>query len=137
MMERILGALSVSASGLRAQRIRMDTIAENIANANTTRDIEGRNNPYRRKDVVFAAGMGRWGAEPGVSVADIVEDAGFELRHEPDHPDADAAGYVKFPRIRVIQEMVDMMLASRSYEANITAMETTKAMFAASLRIIA
>ena len=131
----MLASFDISASALAAQRIRMNVIAENIANAHTTRDEAGRAVPYRRREVIFRAE--RTGGQPGVSVSEVREDRSEPRRvWDPDHPDA-VGGYVAYPNVNVIQEMVDMTLASRSYEANVTAIETAKAMSSAALRIIA
>lgn len=130
----MFGSLDISASALEAQRVRMDVIAGNIANAHTTRDARGRPSPYRRKEVVFAPARD---GGPGVTVEEIREDGSPPRRvWDPRHPDA-VGGYVSYPNVNVIQEMVDMTLASRSYEANVTAIETAKGMFSAALRIIA
>ena len=132
----MLTILDVSASALSAERARMNTIAENLANANTTRDAWGRPIPYRRKEVIFAAARDEKG-DPGVRVADIREDARpFRVVWDPDHPDA-VDGLVRYPNVNVIEEMVDMIMASRAYEANVTAMELTKGMAAATLRLLA
>ncbi len=150
-----MNALDISASALSAQRTRMTAIAGNIANANTTRDEYGRRIPYRRLEVLFAAGSedgsagaagagGAGGTVRGVRVTDVrpARDP-FRWVRDPAHPDAvdDPAspfhGQVLMPRINAVHEMVDMMLASRAYEANLSSMETTKAMTAAALRIIA
>ena len=135
--------LDISASALSAQRTRMTAIAGNIANAGTTRDEHGRPNPYRRLEVIFSSGA-PGGKTPGVRVDQIREDPDpFHWVHDPNHPDAvkdpDSENYgdVLMPRINVVHEMVDMMLASRAYEANLTAIEVTKTMNAAALRIIA
>jgi flagellar basal-body rod protein FlgC len=143
-----MNALDISASALSAQRTRMSAIAGNIANAGTTRDADGRPRPYRRLEVLFAAGaggaLGSGGSGPGVHVAAVREDPlPYRWAYEPTHPDAvrdpqsDRNGYVLLPRINAVQEMVDMMLASRAYEANLSAVEVTKAMQSAALRIIA
>ena len=127
-------SLDISASALTAQRIRMNVIAENIANAHTTRDAQGQPAPYRRREVVFSPTRAN---VAGVSVAEIREDPSPSRRvWEPNHPDA-VGGYVAYPNVNVIQEMVDMTIASRSYEANVTAIETARAMASAALRIIA
>lgn len=138
-----MNALEISASALAAQRIRMTVVAANIANAHTTRDAYGRPNPYRRQEVVFAEGASR-GVQGGVHVREVRADAiPFQWIHDPDHPDAvrDPSspfhGSVRMPRVNVVEETVDMMVASRTYEANLAAMEATKAMHAAALRIIA
>lgn len=129
---------SVSASGMEAQRYRMNIIASNLANVETTRTETG--GAYRRKDIVFAAqAEGGFGAvlrqamdagQPtGVKVAGVIEDA-RPLKHvyEPGHPDADPNGYVAFPNINVAEEMVNMIAASRSYEANVSAFKATREM---------
>ena len=135
-------ALDTSASGLTAQRVRMDTVANNVLNANTTRDANGLPNAYRRRFVVFAQGRQptRAGGDagPGVHVAGIEADRSpFSKRYEPGHPDADAAGYVNYPNVDLAVEMVNMMEASRAYEANLSTMETTKTMINASIRLLA
>src|SRR2546426_2196861 len=127
-----MNALDISGSALSAERVRMSAIAGNIANASTTRDADGKVNPYRRLEVLFASGAPSGGgaslAEPaaGVRVAAVREDPRpFQWSYDPGHPDAvrdpqsDRKGYVLLPRINVVQEMVDMMLASRAYEANL------------------
>ncbi len=136
--------LDISASALAAERIRMTTIAGNIANASTTRDAEGRNVPYRRMEVLFASGAPGRSGGPGVRVEAVREDGHpYRWVHDPDHPDAirdpssDRRGYVLMPNINPVEEMVDMMLASRAYEANLSAMDVTRTMHAAALRIIA
>jgi flagellar basal-body rod protein FlgC len=141
-----MNALDISGSALSAQRARMNAIAGNIANASTTRDAEGRPNPYRRVEVLFAAGAdaSQGAKSAGVRVAAVREDARpFQWTYDPAHPDSvrdpasDRYGYVLMPRINVVEEMVDMMLASRAYEANLSALEVTKVMHTESLRIIA
>ncbi len=133
-----LTGMRVSSSGMSAQRARMNTIASNIANVNTTRAPEG--GPYRRKEVVFAAlpqqrNFGEILAGKvdedinRVQVVDIRPDRkGPIMKYDPTHSDANEEGYVAYPDINVMQEMVDMLQASRSYEANISAMNTTKNM---------
>jgi len=134
----VFGSLDTSASALAAQRIRMDTIANNLANINTTRDARGRVNPYRRKEAVFAVGSPtapRSGE--GVRVLAIKEDLSeFNKVHKPGHPDADADGYVLTPNVNLIQEIVDMIEASRAYEANVTAMQASKSLVQSSMRIL-
>ena len=130
-------ALDMGASGLLAQRTRLDTIAANIANANTTHDASGKVNPYRRRFVVFAAGQQNRPDKPGVHVANVQVDASpFQRRFEPGHPDADADGYVAYPNIDLSIEYVNALEASRAYEANVSMMEVSKAMINASLRLI-
>ena len=138
-------ALNVSATGLTAERLRMDVTAENLANAQTTRGADGQ--PYRRKEVVLgeAAGggfgstlakaMGNSGG--GVEVQAITEDATpGKLVYDPGHPDADNDGYVRMPNVDTVAEMVDLITASRGYEANVTAMQTAKQMFSKTLDIL-
>lgn len=130
--------LDIGASALVAQRARLDTIAANVAHMNTTEDEAGKPNPYRRRFVVFRAGQEGDASRPGVHVASVMQDPSpFRKAYEPGHPDADADGYVKYPNIDMAVEQVNALEASRAYEANITAMEVTKAMLNASLRIIA
>ena len=130
--------LDMGASGLQAQRTRMDTIAANIANANTTRNAHGQPIPYRRRFVLFAPGQPGASALPGVRVQEIkLDQSPFQKRYEPGHPDADADGYVKYPNIDLAMEYVNALEASRAYEANVTMMEVSKQMLNASLRLIA
>lgn len=143
----LFDALEISASGLSAERLRMDVVAENLANAQSTRGAGG--GPYRRKEVVLReAGGGAFataldaaragGSAPhGVRVAAIVEDdAPDRLVHDPGHPDADARGYVRMPNVNTVTEMVDLIAASRGYEANVTAMQAAKQMFAKTLDLL-
>ena len=133
----------ISGSGLDAQRIRMNVIASNLANAQSTSTPEG--GPYRRKDVVFTASATPFGemfqdtlnaGDQGVEVSEIIEDQRpFKTVFDPQHPDADSEGYVQFPNVNLLEEMVNMMSASRSYEANVTALNTTKSMVAKALEI--
>src|SRR5262245_53505457 len=130
-------SLDIGASALLAQRVRMDTIAGNVANINTTRNEKGQPVPYRRRIVTFAAAA-PGGKSAGVRVAAIESDMSpFNERFEPGNKDADARGYVKYPNIDLAIEYVNMLEASRAYEANVTLMETTKAMINSSLRLIA
>jgi len=127
---------SVSASALAAQRQRMNTIASNMANANSTRTAEG--GPYRRQDVVFSSelmGATQSGLE-GVKVSGIVKDESpFKMIHDPGHPDADKDGFVAMPNVNIIEEMVNMMMATRAYEASVSAFNMSKAMFAKTLEL--
>lgn len=138
----LFGAISVSASGMEAQRTRAELITENLANADTTRTPEG--GPYRRKDAVFTTAPVAFsftdalsdasGGSQGVSVSDItVDDSDPERRYMPGHPDADPDGYVAFPRIDPAEEMVDLMSASRGYQANVAAISAVKDMIARSI----
>ncbi len=138
-------SMNVSATGMTAQRLRMDTISQNIANISTTRTDEG--GPYRRKMVQFEEinakasfndilGSYLDATNGGVRVIDIVEDdAPFIITYNPTHPDADEDGYVKMPNVNSIEEMTNLIDANRSYEANITAFNATKSMVTAALNI--
>lgn len=136
-------SLRISASGLSAERLRMDTIASNIANASTTRGKDGE--PYRRKIALFQENLTRemdktTGKEKesllGVKAVKVTED-NSELRrvYDPTHPDADENGYVLMPNVNILNEMADMISATRSYEANIDAINSEKAMFSKALEI--
>lgn len=127
-------ALEISASGLVAQRIRLNSIANNIANLSTTRDARGRSNPYVREQVIFQVGLPGGRGKEGVHVARIQRDdpetvpgaEPFRLRYEPGHPDANARGYVRLPNIDPTRELVNGLEAARAYEANIQAIEVFK-----------
>lgn len=128
-------ALDISASGLVAQRMRLNIIANNLANVSTTRDAQGNPNPYVRKQVIFQTGMPEMNSKMGVHVAAIDEDdpsrmgtEPFRLEYRPGHPDANAQGYVQLPNIDPAREYVDALEAGRAYEANIQAIEIYKAM---------
>lgn len=142
----VFGALDTSASGMTAQRLRTDIIAQNIANVNTTRDADG--NVYRRKTVVFEekspsafsnalnAAMGTNSDSRGVKVTSIVEDQSEGKKvYDPSHPDADTEGYVTYPNVNTVTEMTNLIDASRSYEANITAFNATKSMALRALEV--
>jgi flagellar basal-body rod protein FlgC len=133
----VFGSLDISTSGLVAQRIRLNTISANIANADSTRDERGRLNPYRRKYPVFAEALDRSGRSLGVKVDRVAEDSSdFRRVFDPGHPDA-VNGYVTYPNVHLATEYVNALEATRAYEANITAIEATKAMISASLRLLA
>jgi flagellar basal-body rod protein FlgC len=141
----LLSALSVSASGMAAQRERTELLVENLANADTTRTPEG--GPYRRKDVVFASDpnasafsslfdsqMSESGV--GVRVAQVVQDTSEpEKRYMPGHPDADADGYVAYPKMNPAEDMVDLLNASRTYQANVSAISAVKDMVQKSMEL--
>lgn len=130
-------ALDMGASGLMAQRTRLDTIAANIANANTTHDATGKVNPFRRRFVVFGTGQPNQPGKAGVHVKSVeVDQSPFQRRFEPGHPDADPQGYVSYPNIDLAVEYVNALEASRAYEANVSMMEVSKAMINATLRLI-
>ncbi|MGE5609848.1 MAG: flagellar basal body rod protein FlgC [Bacillota bacterium] len=131
-------ALDISSSALVAQRARLDTVAGNIANMNTTRDAKGEAAPYRRRFVVFSPGQAENPSLPGVHVQKIAQDRSpFRKVYEPSHPDANKQGYVQYPNIDMAVEFVNALEASRAYEANVTVMEVTKSMINSSLRLLA
>ena len=131
-------AFDIGASALTAQRVRMDTIAGNVANINTTRNAQGQRVPYRRRFVVFTPGRAEDSGAPGVHVAQVgLDQSPFRRVFDPGHADADKDGYVLYPNIDLAIEQVNMLDASRAYEANVTMMETTKAMINSTLRLIA
>ena len=146
-MKSFIIGLDISSTGLRAQRIRINTIASNIANINTTRTDEG--GPYVRKEVIFSAkpmfNGKMWGVHPyisfmypkipvpqdnvlsGVEVYNIVDDPRPPvLKYDPYHPDADENGYVAYPNINTVEEMVNLISAQRAYEANVAVASATK-----------
>ena len=140
------GTLGISASALRAERLRLDVIASNLANASTTRTPAG--GPYRRRNVVFVAqpeetafgatleSLTEQDAREGVRVVQVVDDpTPPRLVYDPGHPDANAEGYVAYPNINPVAETVDLMAATRAYEANVQAVNATKRMADAALSI--
>ncbi len=135
---------SISASGMEAQRLRMNIIASNLANVETTRTSSG--GPYRRKDILFETDRPNSFADylnasvdaqsAGVKVAGIIEDSRpLKYAYEPSHPDADTNGYVAYPNVSVAEEMVNMISASRSYDANVSAFKATRDMANKALEI--
>src|SRR5207249_8678872 len=117
--------LRISGSALTAERIRLDTIAQNIANSQTTRGPDGR--AYRRREVVFEAIPSGQPDAGGVRVTEVVESSAPPERvYNPSHPDADAQGYVEMPNVNPVEEMVDMLAATRAYEANVAAVNATR-----------
>jgi flagellar basal-body rod protein FlgC len=134
-------ALDVNASGLTAQRKRVEVSSSNLANSQTTRTEEG--GAYRRKDVVFQAtsfqnslGMAMGKGVEGVEISDVIDDpAPFVRLYQPGHPDADNEGYVSYPNVDSMTEMANLVEASRSYEANIAAMSIVKTMINRTLEI--
>jgi flagellar basal-body rod protein FlgC len=145
----LFDALNISGSGLTADRLQMDVTSENLANAQTTRTATG--GPYQRQQVVLQeiqpsgfqsaleGAMGSSSGPPagGVQVAGIVNDPSPpRLVYEPGNPDANAQGYVAMPNVNPVTEMVDLISASRNYEANVTAMQTTKSMYEKSLTLL-
>ncbi len=140
-------ALSTTASALTAQRFRMDVLAENIASATVTRTATGE--PYRRRNVTLAAAddtrsfssllrknRDMVNNEYGVKVTRVIEDQSpFKLVFDPNHPDADAQGYVRMPNVDTLRENVDMLATSQAYSANITAFNVTKSMITKAMEI--
>lgn len=139
-------AFDISATGMTAERIRMDTISQNIANIKTTRTEDGT--PYRRKIVTFAEKettpfssyyntLSGQATGNGVKVTSIVEDmtSDFVMEYDPSHPDADENGYVSYPNVNTVTEMTNLIDASRAYEANTTAFNAAKSMVQAALQI--
>lgn len=133
----VFSAMNISATGMTAQRTRLDVISQNIANVNTTRDSDG--NAYKRKSVIFEEktyvsfddalinATGNLGK--GVKISEIFEDSSEgRMVYDPSHPDADEKGYVTYPNVNTVTEMTDMIDASRSYEANVTAFNASKNM---------
>lgn len=149
----MFGLFDVSTSGLVAQRVRLETIAANLANQETLLDAQGNFAPWRRRSVEFAAGehaatgghsafdhaaLGVDGnAGLGVRVAAIREGDSFDLRHQPGHPYADAAGYVRYPDVDPVIEQIDALDAVRAYESNIAAVEASKSIYASALGLLA
>ncbi|MGB2711062.1 MAG: flagellar basal body rod protein FlgC [Conexibacter sp.] len=146
----LFDAIDIAGSGLSAERLRMDVTAGNLANAQTTRGADGQ--PYHRREVVLQeasgasfgsvlsgaiAGTSATQAPVGVQVAGVVEDSDPLRRvYDPGHPDADAQGYVSLPNVNPVTEMVDLISASRAYEANVTAMQTAKTLFTKTLELL-
>ena len=141
----IFNSINISASALTAEKTRIDIIAKNMANANSTRATGGM--PYRRQMAIFEENKATSFSEhlskhinknngQGVKISKIVEDdTPFKLKYEPGHPDADENGYVEMPNVDTIKEMVDLISAQRSYDANITAMNASKSMLMKALDI--
>ncbi len=145
----IFNAFNISATGMSAQRVRMDVLAQNAANVSTTRTEDGT--PYKRKNVVFhekaannfstilnsMTGSRNAAIGSGVKVTEIVEDdkTPMNMVYDPSHPDADENGYVTYPNVNVVTEMTDLIDATRAYEANVTAFNATKNMALKALEI--
>ena len=140
-----MGSMTTSATGMTAQQLRTDLISQNLANVNTTRDENGE--PYRRKIAVFAEktnngfgsalnkALGTSGR--GVKVSMVAEDTDTDMKmvYDPSHPDADENGYVTYPNVDTVTEMTNMIDATRSYEANVTAFNASKQMLLKTLEI--
>jgi flagellar basal-body rod protein FlgC len=146
---KLFNSFNINASALTANRLRMDVVSSNIANANTTRGelVDGEWQPYRRKTVQLQEQtMSSFGGKlqealgqppsSGVKVSGIKGDATpFKVVYDPSHPDADNNGYVTLPNVDIVKEMVDLMASSRAYEANVTALNASKSMFMKALQI--
>lgn len=140
-MSGFFSAMDISASGLMAERLRMETTANNIANANSTKTENG--DPYRRKTVVFSSEVDRIAGRPtsnhltGVQVVGIETDPSeFPVIHDPFHPHADKDGFVRLPNVQIPNEMIDLITASRSYEANLKSLSLFKEMIEQSLALL-
>ncbi len=143
----LFGSINISSSGLTAERLRMDIISKNIANANTTRTANGT--PYKRQVVTFKAAetesfkthLSKYmnknnDVGNGVEVTSIKEDeSSFKRVYDPGHPDADKTGYVLMPNVNIVTEMINMISATRAYEANVTALNSSKSMMMKALEI--
>lgn len=128
-------SMQISATGLAAERLRMDTITSNMANVSTTRSADG-NGPYTRRIAVFQEALDEKQRPMGVKAVKIEkDDSPFRQEYDPTHPDADANGYVKMPNVNVLNEMADMMVASRCYDANVDTMNALKSMFSKALEL--
>jgi len=147
MANELFSSMHIGAAGMSAQRSRMDIVAENIANAESTRTREG--GAYRRRQVIFQAtpmgqnfsdvfkGSMERGGRQSVQVVGVEQDPRpFRKVHDPAHPDANAEGIVELPNVNMVEEMVDMNSAARSFEANVTTMEASKRMFMKSLELL-
>ena len=140
------GAIDLAASGLTAERVRMDVTSENLANAQTTNGAGGQ--PYRRQEVVLQQAGGGFGAQlsgalgqagtpGGVEVAGVVSDpTPDQLVYDPGHPGANAQGYVRMPNVNPVTEMTDLISESNSYQADVTAMQTAKTMYSKTLDLL-
>lgn len=134
MGNSLFSSLRISASGLSAERLRMDVIANNVSNVNTTRTENGE--PYRRKIALFQESLDSELNPKGVKAVKIVDDKSpLRAKYEPTHPDANEEGYVMMPNVNVLNEMADMISASRSYEANVNTLNASKSMFMKALEI--
>lgn len=133
-MESMFIPLMVSATALEAQKVRLNVIASNIANVNSTKTADG--GPYRRKDVVFQSFLYD-ATSVGVDIPQVVEDQRpFRTVFNPSHPDADKDGYVSYPNINTIEEMVNLMTASNAYQANLTMISSYKEMYMKALDLL-
>jgi flagellar basal-body rod protein FlgC len=135
-MDDLSSALQISAAGMRAQSGRIRIVAENVANANSTAETADAD-PYRRQVPVFAQYLDRGTGARLVEVSRVALDpSDFALKYDPSHPAADNEGYVKLPNVNPLIEMMDLREAQRSYEANLGALDSARAMAAATLKIL-
>lgn len=147
MADSLLNSMHISAAGMSAQRARMDVVAENIANAESTRTEDG--GPYQRRQVIFEtikpqesfdkvfASSLESSKNSSVKVSDVVKDSSPPREmYDPSHPDADENGMVKFPNVNTVEEMVDLNSASRGFESNVTVMQASKRMFLKTLELL-
>ena len=129
-------SMQISATGLAAERLRMDTISSNMANASTTRNAKGEKSPYVRMIAVFQEALDSKKQMAGVKAVGIEEDKSpLRREYNPNHSDADEDGYVTMPNVNVLNEMAEMKVASRSYEANVDTLNALKSMFSKALEI--
>lgn len=133
----MFGALDTSTSALVAQRTRAQAISANLANQHAHFDVNGENNPFQRRIAILAPGDPSTGNPSGVHVKEIMLDQHFKQKYDPTNPAADEHGYIKTTNVDPMMEQVNMLEASRAYEANIAAAEATKSMIQTSLRLLA
>ena len=136
---RVFDSMEVAGSSLTAHRLWMDTISSNLANINTTRTLDG--GPYKRKVPVFAEmldkSLGGYREINGVRVLAIAEDnSAPRMTYQPDHPDANADGYVAYPNVNLVREMTDMLVASRAYESNLSVVTTGRDMWNSAIEVL-
>jgi len=130
----ILAAANISASALDAQKLRLDIVSENIANAHTTKGVDGQ--PYQRKVVSFESVLDATSGGQGVRVSDVsTDDSKGEMVHNPQHPHADSKGMVQMPNVNIATEMIDMVTATRAYEANLAVVRNARQMATQALSI--
>ena len=129
-------SMQISATGLAAERLRMDTISSNMANASTTRNAQGEKSPYVRKIAVFQEALDSKKQMAGVKAVGIEEDKSpLRREYNPNHPDADEEGYVEYPNVDLLVEMSDLIAASRAYESNVDTLNAQKNMISKALEI--
>lgn len=132
-----MNIFDIAYSGLSSERLRMDVISHNLANANTTRDKFGQLNPYRRKDVIFQEVLTDSNNLNGVKIDKIAEDmSSFKSVYNPNHPDSNKDGYVLMPNVNPIVEMANFINSSRTYQLHITMIENAKSMYLNTLRLL-